>query len=340
MGRWTRRARFGISTVLTIVAAVFVLIGGATLYLREEVFDADNFAIRAQSALRQDAIRSTISDELVATAIREGSTELIQAKPLLQTVVNAALDTPAFRKLFRTAATNLHQLAFTRDDRSVALDLADVGQVIIGAAKSIAPDVARNIPSDLDARLIDFRKRQWATTTLEVADNVRFLGIVLPIAALLLIAGAIAVAPDRRRGVARVGIAITVVAAIGFIALLLLRDGIVIKGVGGDDTRATRAGHELFDVFFGDLRSWCLWVGAAGLVLAAAATTLLQPVEVASRAQRARGLALHTPTTRAGRVGRGVAIVAVSLFIVLDPGAFLDVLAIVLGAFGLFFGTS
>jgi hypothetical protein len=340
MGRWTRRARFGISTALAIVAAAFVLLGGTTLYLRAEVFDADSFADRAQSALKHDAIRQTISDELVATAIREGTSELIQAKPLLQTVVDAALRTPAFNSLFRAAALNLHRLAFDRNDRSVALDLADVGQVIVGAARAIAPAVAKQIPSDLDARIIDFRKREWATTTLEIADQVRFLGIVLPIVALLLIAASIAIAPDRRRGVARVGIAITVVAALGFIALLLLRDGLHIEGIGGDDERATRAVRELFDIFFWDLRAWCLWAGAAGLVLAAAATSILQPVEVASRAERLRRLVLRTPTTRWGRVGRGTAIVAVSLFVVLDPDAFLDVLAIVAGGFGLFFGAS
>jgi hypothetical protein len=111
-------------------------------------------------------------------------------------------------------------------------------------------------------------------------------------------------------------------------------------GIGGDDARFTSAGRALFDIFFADLRTWCLWVGAAGLVLAAAATSVLQPVEVADRAKRARALLLRTPDTRGGRVARGVAIVAVSLFVVLDPSEFLAVVAILAGAFGLFFGTS
>jgi hypothetical protein len=340
MRRWSRRGRTAASVALTVLAALAVLVGGLTLYLRQEIFDADAFADRAQSALTHDDIRQTISDQLVDTAIREGSSELLQARPLLETVTDAALRTPAFRALFRTASLNLHRLAFTRDDRSVALDLADVGQVVVAAARSVAPRIARQIPPDLNARLIDFRKRQWATTTLEVADNVRFLGIVLPLLAVVLIAAAIAVAPNRRSAVTRVGVAVAVVAAFGFAALLYLRDGIKIVGVGGDDARATRAGQDLFDVFFADLRTWCLWVGGAGLVMAAAATSVLQPVEVASRARRARDLALRTPSTRAGRVGRGVLIVAVSIFIVADPSSFLEVVAVLVGAFGLFFGAS
>src|SRR5215212_3792181 len=226
MGRWTRRGRSTLSTVLTVVAMVFVLVGGATLYLREEVFDAGAFAHRATASLQKSDIRGTISDIVVATAIEKGTTELIQAKPLLQTVVNGALGTPAFGSIFRHAALNLHKAAFTRDDRSVALDLADAGQVAISAANAIAPQLAKKIPKDLNARLIDFRKRQWATTTLEVADNARWIGIVGPLIALLLIAGAIAVAPNRRTGIARVGIALTVIGVIGFAALLYLRDGI------------------------------------------------------------------------------------------------------------------
>ena len=340
MRRWSRRGRAGASVALTVVAAIALLLGGFTLYLRQEVFDDHAFADRAQSALQRSAIRQAISDELVDTAIRKGSTELLQAKPLLQTITDATLRTPAFGSVFRTAALQLHRLAFRRDGSSIALDLADVGQVVAGAARAIAPQVAKRIPRDLDARLIDFRKRQWATKTLQAADKVRVLGIVLPIVALLLMAGAIAVAPNRRGAVTRVGVSVAVVAAIGFAALLYLRDSIDLAGIGGGDASFTQAGRELFDVFFGDLSTWCLWVGAAGLVLAAAATSVLQPVEVADRAQRARALVLRTPATRAGRVGRGVAIVAVSLFIVLDPSAFLKVLAILVGAFGLFFGTS
>jgi len=340
MGRWTRRGRWTLSTVLTVVAMVFVLLGGTTLYLREEVFDAGAFGDRAAASLQKSDLRGTISDIVVATAIEKGTTELIQAKPLLQTVVDGALGTPAFGPIFRHAALNLHKAAFTRDDRSVALDLADAGQVAISAANAIAPQLAKKIPKDLSARLIDFRKRQWATTTLEVADNGRWIGIVGPLIALLLIAGAIALAPNRRTGIARVGIALTVTALIGFGALLYLHDGIQITLQGGDSARATRAGRELFDAFFGDLRTWCLAMGAFGLVLAAAATSVLQPVEIATRAERARVVALHTPTTQAGRLGRGALIFAVGLFVVLDPGEFLTLVAVVAGAFGLFFGTS
>jgi hypothetical protein len=340
MGRWTRRGRSTLSTVLTVVAMVFVLVGGTTLYLREEVFDAGAFADRASSSLKNNDIRGTMSDIIVATAIEKGTTELLQAKPLLQIVVDGAMRTPAFRSIFRTAALNLHTAAFTRDDRSAALDVADAGQVVISAANAVAPQLAKQIPKDLDARLIDFRKRQWATTTLEVADNVRWLGIVLPILALLLIAAAITIAPNRRNGIARVGLGLAVIAVVGFAALVYLRDGIELTVQGGDQARATRAGRELFDVFFEDLQTWCLAVGGFGLVLAAAATSVLQPVEVAGRAERLRALALHTPETRGGRLFRGALIFAVGLFIVLDPGSFLTVLAIIVGAFGLFFGTS
>jgi hypothetical protein len=70
---------------------VFVLVGGTTLYLREEVFDAGAFADRAASSLTNSDIRGAISDIVVATAIEKGTTELLQAKPLLQIVVDGAM---------------------------------------------------------------------------------------------------------------------------------------------------------------------------------------------------------------------------------------------------------
>jgi len=142
MRRWSRRGRVGASIALTVIAAIALLLGGFTLYLRQEVFDDGAFADRAQSALQHGAIRQTISDELVETAIRKGSTELLQAKPLVQTITEAALRTPAFGAVFRTAALHVHRLAFSRDESSVALDLADVGQVVAGAARAIAPQIA------------------------------------------------------------------------------------------------------------------------------------------------------------------------------------------------------
>ena len=118
MRRWSRRGRVGASIALTVVAAIALLLGGFTLYLRQEVFDDHAFADRAQSALQRSAIRQAISDELVETAIRKGSTELLQAKPLVQTITEATLRTPAFGSVFRTAALQVHRLAFRRDESS------------------------------------------------------------------------------------------------------------------------------------------------------------------------------------------------------------------------------
>src|SRR4051794_11568221 len=154
MRRWSRRGRVGASVALTVIAAIALLLGGFTLYLRQEVFDDGAFADRAQSALQHSAIRQTISDELVETAIRKGSTELLQAKPLVQTITEAALRTPAFGAVFRTAALHVHRLAFSRNESSVALHLADVGQVVAGAGRAPAAQPAKRDPPDPHPRPI------------------------------------------------------------------------------------------------------------------------------------------------------------------------------------------
>ena len=66
---------------LAVLAAIAVLLGGLTLYLREEIFDADAFAERAQSAgvatwparrsgARYEAVPNTIPGSIHALAGR------------------------------------------------------------------------------------------------------------------------------------------------------------------------------------------------------------------------------------------------------------------------------
>lgn len=326
-----------LSSALAVAGAVLLFAGGLTLYLRAEVFDARAFGDRATSALEDEHVRTVVSKEVVTGLIERADSDLIQARPLLESVIAGALDTGAFKSVFRKAAEQTHNLLFEREKGSVVLDLADAGVVAVSAVKAVAPAVAQKIPEDVEPGLIKLSERSFATRFLNAAETIRGLGLILPILALLCLIGSILVAVgDRRAAIARAGGALAATGALLVIALLAMK-AIVVSQAGGDADLRGAVGAA-WDSFFGDLRTWALAVGGLGVVLAASASTVLEQEDVTSAAARARELLERTPTSRLGRLARAAIVIAASLIVVIQPTYAVQIAAVLLGAFGLFFG--
>src|SRR5206468_3121447 len=185
--------------------------------------------------------------------------------PALESVLDGVIASPQFRVVFRKAAVHAHDLLFKRDRGNVILDLADAGLAVSGAAKAVAPDLAKHIPKDIKPGLLSLTNRDWATDLLDAADSVRFLGIVLPILGLLCLAGAVAAAPS------------------------------------------SVFGHHL---------------------------------QAGTPAQRAWRLVSRVPERTALRALRAAGIFLVSLLIVLDPSAALEIVATVAGAYGIYYAVT
>ncbi len=218
---------------------------------------------------------------------------------------------------------------------SIILDLADAGIVVISALKAIAPKVARDVPPNVEGALIDLSDRQFATSLLGIAADIRFLGIVLPLLALVLYAASVAVSSDRRRAIVDVGIAVAVVGGLIVIALIIGRV-VVLSNIEDSDSRA--AASAAWSSFFGDLRVLALGGGALGLVLAATASSLIARDEVEDWVDRLRRIVTTQPRKPAWRLARALAIAGVSLFVILRPSDALEVAAVIVGGYGLFFG--
>ena len=77
------------SIVLVVVGAVLLFAGTIALYAREEVIDREAFADRAVAALDDDGVRHLVSREIVVNLVDRGSTDLVAARPLLESVVGA-----------------------------------------------------------------------------------------------------------------------------------------------------------------------------------------------------------------------------------------------------------
>jgi hypothetical protein len=340
MGVKSERTRVGISVALTVIAALLLLVGGLALYLREDIVDSEAFADRATQSLEQDAVRTAVARELAAAFTDVGPPQLVSGRPILESVIEAIIGTEPFERLFREAASQANKVLFSRE-RTVVVQLEDATKVVRSALESANPKLAKKLPDNVSAELATLDEAKLTTGTLRAADDVRLLGIVLPPLALVAFAGAIAVAPDRRASVTRSGIAVGIVGAAALIALTVLRT-LVVDGLEPDvldEEELRAAGEAVWDGFLGDLSGWSLAVGAAGLVLAAASSSLFEVKDVGEQAQRLRDWLTRTPQTTAGRLGRGVTAIVLGVVVVVHPTLALQIVAVVAGALLLFFGT-
>jgi hypothetical protein len=329
-------ARRTASLVLVVLGTVLLFVGGITLYAREEIFDPDAFAQHASESLGDDRVNAAVANPIVDEVIKVGPDQLINARPLLTAAARGVLGSQPFREAFRDAAARVHRQLFSRERDELILNIADAGAIVIDAVKSISPQTAKQIPKDLEPGLIEVTRSDFAIQTVRTAEDVRFLGLFLPFLGLVLLAGSVAVAPDRRRGVVAASAAVAIACAVGVIALVIGRS-VLLSHFDGDVTRDAIAA--VFDNFLGGLGDWFLGVGVAAIVLAAAASTVGE-VEATAPVRRVWERVIRTPESTAWRTIRAVALLIVSVFVVVSPDLALNVVAVVLGAYGLFFAVS
>jgi hypothetical protein len=341
MGSTVDRSRATASVVMLVIGAVLLIAGTLAFYAREQIVDREAFANRAVAALDDDGVRTIVGREIVIYLAERGSADLAAARPLLESVVDTLIQTDPFQRVFRSAAREANRVFFVRDKENVLLDLGDAAQIVEFGLRSVSPNLAKQLPSDLKPDLLALKDSEVTGTTLRVADSIRTLGIVLPLLALALLVGAVAVAPDRRVAVLRAGIAVGTAGAILLVALVVL-EARTLAGVYGEDEvtdeEVRNAVSGLWDAFLGDLLTWALLLALLGIAIAAAAAAL-DPEDVEAPAQRLRRLA-QRPSATWARALRGVVALAAGVLAVLEPTLALQIVAVLGGAFLVFFGMS
>ena len=86
-----------LSVALAVIGAFLALTGGTLLYLRENIFDRDAFADRAEVAFSDQRVRLAVSQPVTDAIIDSGPTQLVNARPLIESVVVGALGTSPAR---------------------------------------------------------------------------------------------------------------------------------------------------------------------------------------------------------------------------------------------------
>ncbi|HEV3376113.1 MAG TPA: hypothetical protein VG126_02425 [Thermoleophilaceae bacterium] len=320
-----RRVVAGLCAALS---ALVLAAGAILLYLRVELLDEQGFADRTVAAVRDPQVRATIADRVVVAAI-DLEPDLLSARPLLESAVRSAIDTPAFEGLVRAAAINAHRVLFDEEEPTIAVDVADAAELIVPAVRSVDPELAEDLPSRLEAPLATLDRRDFASDTIELAEQVRFLAVVLPLLGIALLGTAVWLSDDRGLALRRAPLAVAAAGGLVLAALALAEPDATRRVQGLTLGQANEAIDDSWDALLGPLRTAALATSAVALgialLVAPRASRLLAPLAAAARSLTA------TPRGRAVRGLRGVGLVAAGAVVVTADSEVVQAAGLVLG---------
>jgi hypothetical protein len=338
MSRPTPRWRRALSPILLVAAMLMLALGQLALYATHDLFDSDRFADRAVTALDTDEGRALVGAR-VADGIIARDPDLIGARPLLEGASEGVAASAPFEPLFRSVVEDLHRTVFGGDRDTIALKLADVGVLVIETLQSVAPDLARDIPKEIEPRLVALSDEEGSLLVdgARIAENTQWIALASLALAAALLAAAVAISPDRRRTVGRAALS---VAALAILLVIGFEVGRALFGSRFDDQVTADGARAAWDALLGGLRTWNVVLAAVGLVIAAAAASLLRPLEAGAGARRAFGIVTTTPTRPGARAARAAALVAGGVAIVAAHELVLRLAVLGLGVFVLYAGVS
>jgi hypothetical protein len=329
-----RRIVAGVLTALATIATVAALLVG---YVQRAAVDSDQFANRATAALSDESVRSLVGERVTDQLVLEQESDLLAARPLIQSVVSSVVGSRAFTGTFRAGVRDVHRAVFDRDRDTLTLALADVGTIVAAGLEVVRPSLARQIEESPRVEVVRRDIGGIAATLVRVADAIRVLAPLLLLLAILCAAGAIWLSTDRRRAVVRLGAGAAVGGLVVIVAWSVLRAA-AVDAVDGADARA--AAGAVWDAFLGDLRSAAWILAGSGAVVAAAAASLIRPVALGAPLRRAAGWVVTEPRRPAWRAVRYAGLVAAGLLCLLAQDAVVQLLVTAAGLYLIYAGVS
>ncbi|MEA2377750.1 MAG: hypothetical protein QOD13_1657 [Thermoleophilaceae bacterium] len=330
-------SRHLIARMLVVVASVAVVLALLVGYARRAAVDSEQFANRATAALRDDSVRSLIAQRITDEVVLKNQENLTAARPLVESVASAVVGSRAFTGLFHSAVRDVHRALFDRDRNTVTLTVADVGTVLGAALQTVRPSLARQVKSTGRVELVKRNLGTLSGDLARLADKVRVLALLLAGLTVVLVAGAVAASPDRRRTVVELGIGAAAGGVLVVVAYGVARS-LAVHHVDGPENQA--AAGAVWDAFLGDLRTAAWILSGSGAMIAAAAASLIRPVDVREPLLRAAAWLTTEPRRPALRVLRAIAFVAVGLVVLVERDAVLAFLLTVVGVFLIYEGVT
>jgi hypothetical protein len=326
-----------VSVPLVVVASVAILLALVVGYVRRAAVDSDQFANRATAALRDDSVRSLVADHVTDELVLKHQSDLLAARPIIQSVVSSVVGSQAFTGVFRAGVRDVHRAVFDRDQQTLTLTVVDIGTIVAAGLEAVRPTVARRLEATQRVELVRRDIGSVSAEAADVADGIRLLAPLLLLLAILACAGAVSLSADRRRTVVQLGIGAAVAGIVLVVGLGVARAAVTDAEEAPD---ASAAAGAVWDAFLGDLHTGAWILAGSGAVVAAAAASLIRPVDINEPLRRAAVWVTTEPTRPAMKAVRGGALVVVGLIVLLDADAVLRLLFTVVGLYLVYAGVS
>jgi hypothetical protein len=333
----SERGRNIATWVLVVFACVAIVLALLVGYMRRAAVDSDQFANRATVALKDDSVRSLIAERITDQLVLEKRADLTTARPLIQSVVSSAVGGRAFTGAFRAGVRDLHRTLFSRDQHTLTLAVGDVGAIVAAGLELVQPSVAERVRTTNHVNLVERDIGSVNAKLAQAADNIRLLAWLFLFLALASAAGALLLARDRRRTVVRLGIG-TAIGGLLVVVALGVAHRVATRSVSGADARV--AVDALWGAFLRDLRTAALILAGIGVVVAAAAASLIRPVAIDAPVRRAGRWLTAEPVRPALKVLRGLVLIAIGLVFLLDREVVLQLAFAAAGLYLVFVGVS
>jgi hypothetical protein len=318
--------------VLLVVGGVLAGLSLVAGHLNRELLDGPTFAANVDEVRQDPAVAQQVGRS-ISVQLLTVNPDLVAIRPLVETVAATVASSDLLSGPVQLAARQAHTALTDPDADSVVLRLADAGALVAGALSVVAPDRAPDA-GDLSVTLASVGDQAFASTTLAVARVIGTLAWLLPLLALVSLAGAVALSADRWLGASRAGVALA--AGAGGVGLALAVGGFLVRRLG-DETMGGAVAAAGWEVFVRPLWWSVVVLAAAGFAVTVAAGASL-PSWLTGLAGRGRSLATTRPASTGAVLVRGLVAVALGVAVLLDPAGMLELGALVAGAALFVFG--
>ena len=311
---WRLRARRAGLTLLLVLGCGLVAMSLIAVYVRVTVLDTDRYVETMAPIADSPDVQQAVAERLdVAIASRVDYAALLsealpdQADPLapalagalrqaVRSRVDAFVASDEFAGLWVEANRRAHSRVVALvttgesgrlrlDDDTVYLDLGPaVDRVRSGLQERGLDRLAGAIPPSVDGRVTLLQSEGFVKARRGV-DLIEGLTIVLPILALLCLAGHVALSRPRRRGLLRVGLGL-IVTALLLLAVVGIARSAYLDAIDAD-VLPREAAADIFDALIGLLRTGLRIVAVAAVVLALLALVLGRADDLVARARAA-----------------------------------------------------
>ena len=262
-------ARRALAFLLVVAGVIAGLAGLYAAFLSFTLLDSDAATERTLTAITQPEVSRLIA-AVIFDQVAEVNSNILRVRPVLEPLLSRAIfeiaESQDFREIVGAIVRDVHGAALYREADTVIVQTTDLIQMIRQQVEVLAPDLADQIPEDLDDALLDLRSD--LLLPVQVAAGAWFLTFALPLLSLACFGGSILAAPDRRRGAAWSGAGVIGVGAIAAgtyaaITRLLLETF--------DEGPEREAAGAVWSVFTADVNDWAAVVAAAGAIMLVAA---------------------------------------------------------------------